>query len=145
MVKPVIEIEARPYGPDSSADEVAALQARVSIDDANILVVREIPISTPFSIDVLHDRIEQLLERHQCSAMLVDLRTSGRSDAATRQRINERTARLMGRLRHIAVIVPANPLVKASARFAQASMPVPVTLHESIEDGMEALRRGEQR
>jgi len=135
-----VEIEARAYGPESTPEEIAAIQARLTVVDDNVVLWRELPVMSPFSVDVCYDRLEALCRAHGCRLALVDVRGGGRPDAAARKRIQQRVTRVDNQLVHVAIVVGANPLVRVAARFVQAGMPVRASIHATIEEGMEALR-----
>ena len=52
-------IERRVYGPDSSPEEIAAIQARLSRYNADTFVWEEMPIQSPFSVEVMLREIQR--------------------------------------------------------------------------------------
>ena len=135
-------LEARAYGPDSTPEEIEAMRARVSLYHGDIVLYDEMPVVTPFTIGVCYDRVEELVDAHGCEFLIVDVRNAGQPDAATRKGIKQRVERLKGRISHVAVAMTSNPLITVTARFIQALVPIPLTIHGTVEQAEEALRHG---
>ena len=55
-----VELAHRTYGPESTRDESAAIADRVSLIGERVLLMREIPIQSPFSVTLMFDRLEAL-------------------------------------------------------------------------------------
>jgi hypothetical protein len=136
-----VDFDARPYGPDSTPEEIAAMRARVSLLADDVVLYRELPVMTVFSVDVFFGRIEELFREHGCPYLMVDVSAGGRPDAAERKRIQEWIQRLTPPLRHIAVITAKNVLVTIAAKFVQATLPVTLSIHDTVAEAEEALRR----
>src|SRR5262245_41257118 len=99
----VMTIEARPYGPETSPDERAQLRERVGKGEDRLFILVEVPIQTPFSLDVLFDRLEELSAGVDRCAYVVDLTDVRRPDARTREKLRQRVARIGPRLAHVGV------------------------------------------
>lgn len=142
MVAAPIELEARAYGPDSSPEEVEAIRARVVLHERGDAVLwRELPIISEFSVDVCSDKVEQLCAAHRCRFLIIDSSAGARPSPAVRRRIRERQKQLTGQIERIFVVISPNPLVKAMSRFVQAVSALNLTLHGSLEEVEEELRR----
>lgn len=85
------EVEARPYGPDSTREEIELLRDRVAYDPAGFILYDEIPVFTPFSLEVMFERVAELEEAHGLEdyAMFVDLSNTAPPDAASRNKVRE--------------------------------------------------------
>src|SRR5512138_86174 len=80
-------IEARPYGPEASPDERAELRRRIWKVEDRLFMLLEVPIQTPFTLDVFFDRLEELTAGLDRFAYVVDLSAVSRPGAAARERL----------------------------------------------------------
>lgn len=134
------EVEARAYGPDSSAEERAALRARVQLRGEDVVLYRELPVSSVFSINTCYDRITELVEGG-APYLIVDIRDTERPDAPRRKVIQARVQALEGQLRHIAVVTNTNPFLRVAARFIQSTIRTPMSFHDSYEQAEAKFRQ----
>ena len=58
-----VDLEQRAYGPDSTREESDAIADRVSRIDERVLLMREMPVQSSFSINLMFDRLEGLASR----------------------------------------------------------------------------------
>ena len=137
-----IELEARAYGPESTAEEIEAMRARVVVHgDGQAVLWRELPLMSEFSVDVFSDRVEELCASHGCRFLIIDSRAGARPTPAVRRRIRERSEQLSDRLERVFVVINPNPVLWALSRFIQAVSATNMTLHGSLEEVEEELRR----
>jgi hypothetical protein len=137
-----MSVERRPYGPDSSPEEIAALRGRVALTPAGVLVLTELPVSTVFSVGVLWDRFEELSAGWQRVSYVADLTEAQRPTAEVRAALKTRAARLKNRYGHVAIVVGDNIVIRAMARLFAYSMGLrSVTLHPSRDQAIEEVRR----
>jgi len=135
-------IETRPYGPESSPAERLELRDRVwEVEDALFMLV-EVPVQTPFTLDVMFDRLEELAAGLNRFAYVVELSSVRRPDARTRERLRQRVARINPRLVHVSVVVGANAVIRAVAKLAAFAVGFrSISFHGTINDALEACRR----
>src|SRR6478609_542271 len=100
-----MSIEARPYDADSTFAEQDELRTRVWKLDDGLFMFDEVPVQTPFTIDVLFDQLEQLTDGLDRFAYVVDLSLLKRPDARVRERSRHRVGRIRPRLAHVAAVV----------------------------------------
>ena len=74
-----VDLEQRAYGPDSTREESEAIADRVSCIDERVLLMREMPVQSPFSINVMFDRLESLAGGWNRFSYVVDLSEAGAS------------------------------------------------------------------
>jgi len=135
-------IEARPYGSDASPGERSELRERVWKLDARLFVMVEVPVQTPFTLDVLFDRLEELAAGLDKFAYVVDLSGVKRPDARVRERLRTRVARINPRLVHAGLVVGGNAVIRAVAKLAAYSLGFrSFSFHMSVEEAVEACRR----
>ncbi|HXU05291.1 MAG TPA: hypothetical protein VN903_30235 [Polyangia bacterium] len=135
-------IEARPYGPEASPEERLDLLKRIWQVEDRLFMMVEVPIQTPFTLDVFFDRLEELAAGLDRFAYVVDLSGVKRPGAAARERLRQRVARINPRLAHVSVVVDTNPVMRAVAQLAAFAIGFrSVSFHRSIDDALEACRR----
>lgn len=136
-------IEARPYGPDSTPEEVAALRARVRLLEPLILHWDEIPVHTPFSLGVITDEIHRLMnEQTRPFGMLVELHAVRPPDAALRLLLRQVVTELVERSARVCVCTGSNPVIAVAARFVLGTALGfgRASVHASRESALEELR-----
>jgi len=141
-----VELANRAYGPESTRDESAAIAARVSLIGDRVLLMRELPIQSPFSVTVMFDRLEALTADWERFGYVVDLTEAGRPGPETRAVLKERVLRISPRVAHVAIVVGGNLIMRAMARlFAYGmglrSVGIHVTRAEAIEEVGRAMGR----
>jgi hypothetical protein len=135
-------IEARPYGSDASPDERSELRDRVWRVEDRLFMLVEVPIQTPFTLDVMFDRLEELAAGVDHFAYVVDLSGVKRPDARVREKLRQRVGRINPRLVHVGVVVGVNAVIRAVAKLAAfANGFGSFSFHRSVDEAMEACRR----
>ena len=141
-----MELAPHAYGPGATREESEAIADRVSIVGERILVIHELPVQTPFSVDLMFDRIERLARAWDRFAYVVDLTEAARPGPETRAVLKERVLRISPRVAHVAIVVGGNLIMRAMARlFAYGmglrSVSIHVTRAEAIEEVGRAMGR----
>ena len=135
-------MQARPEGTDASVDATEELRQRVWKVEDRLFLMREVPIQSPFTIDVMFDRLEELAAGLNRFAYAVDLTGVQRPDAPTRQRLHDRVMRINSRLAHVGVAVGGNVIIRAVAKLAAFAIGFrSVTFHMTVDDALEACGR----
>jgi hypothetical protein len=141
-----MDLEPRAYGPESTREESAAIAARVSALGERILLVREVPVQSPFSVNLMFDRLEALARQWDRFSYVADLTEARRPGPETRAALKARVLRISPRVTHVAIVVGNNLLMRAMARlFAHGMGLVSVSIHvtrdEAIEEAGRAMGR----
>ena len=141
-----VNIQQRAYGPDASPDEIDAIASRVSVLEDRILLIHEIPTQSPFSINLMFDRVEDLADGWSRFSYVADLTEARRPNPETRAALKARVRSLGPRLNHVAIAVGNNLLIRAMARlFAHgmglSSLSVHATRAEAIEGARSEMGR----
>jgi hypothetical protein len=132
----------REYGPESTPEERQAIANRVSLVGARILLIREMPIQSPFSVHLMYDRIEKLSQDWDRFAYIVDLTEAKRPNPETRAALKERSLRISRRISHVAIVVGTNELMRIMARlFAYGMGLASVSIHVTSAEAIERARR----
>jgi hypothetical protein len=136
-----MELAERAYGPDASPDEREAIADRISVIGDRLLLYRETPVQSPFSINLLFDRLEALTRDWDTFGYVVDLTEAKRPDPQTRAVLKDRVARVNPRLGHVAIVVGNNLIMRAMARlFAYGMGLTNVSIHVTRADAIEEVR-----
>jgi hypothetical protein len=137
-----MQIESRPYGPDATPDEIEALRARVSQVEDRVFLFHEIPVQSVFSLDLMFDRLQQMVTGLDRYAYIVDLRGVKRPGAEVRARLKQRVKGLNPHLVHAGLVVGNDVVIRAVAKLAAFAIGFrSFTSHSSVEDALEACRR----
>jgi hypothetical protein len=133
-----LEIGQRAYGPDSTADETAAIASRVSVVGERVLLVHEIPVQSPFSINLMFDRIEDLTRDWDRFSYIADLTAARRPDPETRAALKRRVLGISPRVAHVGIVVGNNLLMRAMARLLAHGMGLlSVSVHATVPEAIE--------
>jgi hypothetical protein len=137
-----VELEQRPYGPESTPEEREAIADRVSVVDDRILLIHEVPVQSPFSVKLMFDRFQALAQDWDRFAYVVDLTEAKRPNPETRAALKAQTLGISPRVTHLAVAVGDNLLMRAMARlFAFGMGFTNVSTHATRAEAIEEARR----
>jgi hypothetical protein len=135
-------IEARPYGPEAAQAERLELRERVWQLEDRLFMILEVPIQTPYTVDVMFDRLEELAAGLDRFAYVADLSGVKRPDARVRERLRQRVAHINPRLAHVGIVVGANAVIRAVAKLVAFAIGFrSIGFHTSVDDAVEACRR----
>jgi len=141
-VDSIVELEERPYGPESTHEEREAIADRASVVDDRILLINEIAVQSPFSVKVMFDRFQSLARDWDRFAYVVDLTDAKRPDPETRAALKAQILGISPRVTHLAVAVGDNQLMRAMARLFAYGMGVTnVSIHATRAEAIEEARR----
>jgi hypothetical protein len=125
-------------GPEARAE----LRKRVRQIGDRLFFMDEVPVQTPFTLDVLFDRLEELTADLDRFAYVVDLSGVKRPDARVRERLKQRAAGINRRLAHVGLVVGGNAVIRAVAKLTAFSIGFrSFSFHKSIDEAVEACRR----
>jgi len=137
-----VELGQRAYGPEATREESEAIAERVSVIEERILFLRELPIQSPFSVNLMFDRIDTLAGEWDRFAYVADLTEAKRPGPATRAALKARVLRISPHVTHVAVVVGNNLIMRAMARlFAYGMGLTSVSLHATRAEAFEEVRR----
>jgi hypothetical protein len=136
------EIEVRPYGPDSTPEEIEAIRARVFLHDERTVGYREMPIQTPFHIDQYDAKIQELTAELDTFDLLIDLTEAKPPSAETRARLRKLFSS-QTKMARAAVFTGRNFMLNVAAKFVLSGMGLQsFSVHTTREQALEALRDG---
>lgn len=133
--------EKRPYTETSTPEEIEAIKQSVWIEEAGFLWLKEIPIMTPFSINLMFDQIELLGQQFDNYVFLVDLRASDRPDALTRKTLYQRFNKITN-ISHTTFCTGKNFLINTVIRFVMFQTKVPsYTVCKTMEEALQSINK----
>ena len=137
-----MELTQRPYGPESTREERDTIEERVSLIGERVLLMREIPVQSPFSVTLMFDRLETIVRDWDRFAYVVDLTEATRPGPETRAALKERVLAISPRVVHVAIVVGGNLLMRAMARLFAYGMGLrSVSIHTSRAEAIEEVGR----
>jgi hypothetical protein len=137
-----VELEQRPYGPESTAEERETIADRVSVVGDRVLLIQEVPVQSPFSVTLMFDRLRALAHDWDRFAYVVDLTEAKRPTPETRAVLKSQTLGLSQRVAHLAVAVGDNLVMRAMARlFAYGMGFTNTSTHATRAEAIEEARR----
>ena len=141
-----MELTQRPYGPESTREEREAIEERVSLIGERVLLMREIPVQSPFSVTLMFDRLETIVRDWDRFAYVADLTDATRPGPETRAALKERVLGISTRVVHVAIVVGGNLLMRAMARLFAYGMGLrSVSIHTSRAEAIEEVGRAMER
>jgi hypothetical protein len=134
--------EAQAGGSDAAPVDLAELRGRVARLEDRLFILREVSTQTPFTVDVLFDRLEELAAGLERFAYVVDLTQVRRPDAMTRERLKARVLRINQRLAHVGLAIGSNVVIRAVAKLTGFAIGFPsFSFHATVDQATEACRR----
>jgi hypothetical protein len=135
-----VELQARPYGPDSTPEEIEAIRARVVRVDDRVLMYHEMPVPSLFQVKIFRERLDALSADMTEFDMVIDLTIAKPPNAEVREAL--RTLFTMPKLRRVAVFTGRNFMLNVAARFVLGAMGIKGTVHKTQEDALASLKHG---
>jgi hypothetical protein len=136
-----VELEARPYGPDSTPEEIAALRERVMRLGDNLLMYQEVPVPSLYQVGLFREWIDALSADMTHYDLVVDLTAAKPPNAEVREALRKLFT-TQPKLKHVAVFTGRNFLLNVAARFVLGSMGLKGTVHKTKEDALAHLGHG---
>ena len=133
------KFEARAYGPDSTSEEVQAIRDRVYKYRDGIVMYRELPIQSPFQLDIFQETLTEEGAGVPSYDLLIDLTEAQPPNAEIRSRLK----RLFGsqaNLRTAAVFTGKNFMLNVAAKFVLSGIGLKsFSVHKTLEQALQAL------
>lgn len=135
-----VEIEKRPYGEDSTEEEREAIAERVSLYSDGLIALRQMPVPTPFSLDLMWDRIREISQDMPSFSMMVDLSETSKPSDEVRTHLKKLFATI--RPAHVAAFTERNPILTkaASVIFGKLGLSS-YSVHRTRADALAELRK----
>ena len=126
-------------GEEPAGVDEESLRARITLVRDRLVLFREIRCQTPRTIDVMFDKLQELIQPWPTFVEVLDLRGIKRPDVEARRQLLLRMRHLHPRVVHLAVAVGANPVLRALAKVFAVTLGFPsASFHETLEQAMDA-------
>jgi hypothetical protein len=137
------KFEARPYGPESTPEEIEAMRACIYEYQPGILYWRELPVQSLYQIDIFEQRLNQATADWTYYDLIVDMVEAAPPSAEIRQRLRQLIAG-QSKLRRAAIFTGKNFLVNIAVKFITGAIlgPKNAGLYNTVEEAHEALHQG---
>ena len=129
------------YDFDISSDEIKALRARISVPEANIILIHELPVVSPFSITVMWDRIDEITTPWSRFVVAANLCDTARPNTQSRHELTRRISAHKGKLIRLVAATGNNAVIRAAAWFVLGRSGIPVSV---VSNEAQALERANQ-
>ena len=135
-------------GPPASESDATrrnneAIADRVTVIGERALLLREIPVQSPASVNIMFERLETLTRDWDRFSYVVDLTEAKRPGPETRAALKARVLHVRPRIAHVAIVVGNNLLMRAMARlFAHGMGLVSVSIHSTRAEAIEEVAGG---
>jgi hypothetical protein len=137
-----LELESRPYGEDSTPQEIEAIRARVYKYSDNLIMYNEVPIPSRFQLRHFEERMNEISAQMDHYDLLIDLTAAQPPGAEIREQLKTLFSK-QKKLRKTAVFTGRNFMLNVAARFVLGRAGLrEFSVHKSQEDALEALGHG---
>lgn len=103
--------------PHSSQEEINAVRSRVFLLSEKIVCIKEIPNVTPYSVDIIFDKVDEITKGLKEFNIVIDLAETGSPNALSRRRLSKRFGELCKKAKHISFCTGKNMLANTAIRF----------------------------
>lgn len=134
------KFEARPYGPESTPEEIQAIRDCISLCEPGIVCWRELPVQSLFHLDIFQQRLNEEAAKVEHYDLVIDLVEAAPPSAEIRQRL-KRILTAQPKLRSQAVFTGRNFLLNIAARFVLGNLSGRILgVFKTREEALAALR-----
>ena len=140
-MKSIPKLERRPYGPDSSPEEITAIKNRIQLMEPDLIFYKEVPVMSAFQVSQFEERLHELTQELPAYRVLVDLSESSPPSAELRKLLQQMFAGLP-KIRRLSVYTEKNFIITVAARFVVRGFAgnMEKAVYRTREQAMQALR-----
>jgi hypothetical protein len=132
-------LEERPYGPDSTAEEIKAIRECICLYNDGIVMYKEVPVQSVFQLDLFMEKIREITTDLASFDMLIDLTEANRPSPEIRTHL-KKCFNELEKLRHVAVFTGQNFMLNIAAKFVLSSCGIrSYSVHKKLEEALEAI------
>ncbi len=136
-----LQIEAKKYTSDAPPEIIELIRARVSTSN-DIIIVKEIPKPSPFSVTLIFEEISKYAAGYDQCGLLIDIQGTTPPDAETRRVINKEFKRALSNVKHVSFVSGKNFIINTAARFAIFQTKLDsFTISKTMEEGIQHINR----
>lgn len=111
-----MQIEAKAYGPDSTPNEIRAIEERLSLLGPGVVMYREVPVPSAFQIGVFAAKLRRLTAGLDGFSMIMDLTQAKPPGGPVREALRGMFSEQPG-LRAVAVFTGGNFIINGVAKL----------------------------
>jgi len=142
MTTEEFKFEKKTYGEDSPPHIVEAIRKRVSILEDGIILLDEIPIVSPFSINHVFDQMKIFAKTLEKCGYLVDITDTVIPNAETRRVINREFQHTLSNVKHVSFVTGKNFIINTAARFVMYQTNLEsFSISKTREEGIAAIKK----
>ena len=132
-------LEKRRYGTDSSEAEQRAIRGRVSLHAEDVVIYREPPVVTSYTLDLFWERIRELTAGMNPYYLVGDLTGTGFPDAEIRAHLSKLYSTIHPA--HVAIFTGKNFMLNVAAKFVlgNALGDISHSVHKTSDQALAAL------
>lgn len=135
------KFEQRAYNEDSNEEEIQAIKNQVYALDDEIIFIKELPIVSIFSINLVFAEIEKLGQQMEEYGILIDIRETAKPDTQTRRAINTGFSKICESTEHVSFCTGQNIIVNTAARFVMYQTNLnSFSIHKTIKASVQAIK-----
>ena len=124
-----------------SHELIEGYKNRVQLLDG-IIHYKEVKVMSSSQLDVMWDKVENLVAEHNAQYMIVDLVGCAASNAVQRNYLTTRMRRLKGKLRYAAIFTQKNILINLSIKFMMSSKEIfPYKVFNTRQEALLSIRQ----
>lgn len=134
-----VELEERPYGPDSTDEEITAIRERIYLYRDDVVMLKEMPVQSAFHLDLFFEKIKEITAGLASFDILVDLTEAGRPSPEIRAHLKKHFNELE-KLKHAAIFTGQNFMLNIAAKFVLSGCGIKsFSVHKKLEEALEAI------
>jgi hypothetical protein len=135
-----VELEARPYGPESTPEEIQTIRDRVYVYSGNVVMYYEVPVPSVFQLDLFGEKMEEVTKDMDSYDLLLDLTVAIPPHAEIRARL-KRLFSSQAKMRRAAAFTGRNFMLNVAAKFVLGGSGLrSFSVHKTMEQALAALR-----
>jgi len=136
-----VQIQARPYGPESTAEEIAAIKSRLTRLNAKVVQWEELPVQTAFTVNIMVEVIADVTKDMPEFYLLVDLSNASTPTQPVRAALVKSLVHLKS-MKRVVCYTGRNFLLNVAAQFVlTAVLKSDSWVYKTREDALKALEK----
>jgi len=142
MTTEEFKFEKISYSDDSPPHIVEAIKNRVSIIEDRIILLDEIPIVSPFSINLVFNQMTSFAKTMKDCGYLIDITDTDLPTAEARRAINSQFQSTLSNVKHVSFITGKNFIINTAARVVmyQTSLDS-FTISKTRQEGIDEIKK----
>jgi hypothetical protein len=137
-----VELQSRPYGEDSTPEEIQAIRARIYRYADKLIMYREVPVQSRFQLRHFEERLNEVSADMDYYDLLIDLTAAEPPNAEMRELLKKLFS-AQTKLRKTAVFTGRNFMLNVAARFVLGMAGLrSFSVHKTQEEALEAVGHG---